>query len=742
MADAVVKVVDERATVVPFGYELIAPLVGGVGDAVAEATTQADRAETAAEQLEGSVSAIAVNSAIAFATSSTQTVGVSTEPLDGTALSNVIAMLAEPSTADRQLTELTFFAKATGSFSLYRYARTGRMTVTQVAAHTINVTKTGLQTLTPLDFGTIPFKANEYLAVNAAGIATFNSGIANGGRYYTVSGTNLIGPVANLHLEVQARFAGTTTLPATTSDALAPLRALSTLVRTGVPSDPVTGSAIAGESLFLLERPVPPDALYIDSIKVFALAAGTFPITRNRLFNNVRSEVARHLIPVLPGLNILTRAALGDIPVAPGEYLAIAGNDVLTFNAGTVAGAGYRSINGGTGVVGNAIANSHIEVQINFATAVKAQPRALPDAATAVLATDARSLTQYRGRVSKIKRTGAVAGTRLAVVLSGDSWHEEYQIADQLAALLYGKLGKAGDGWISVNTDARYRPLNGTSSFARAGWTFYDASGSGNPVTGGCAPDGHAIYATGTSATAALTFNGTNLTIFYAHLDGTFRYQVDGGAWIPVAGNGSAGQGMAQLAGLANSAHTVNFDLTGNTGTVMIHGFRSWIAGVSGAELHKMGNASATGIHYGLFCDTWMAPILTQLAPSVFFSILATNDYIVNGASPDTLMQVQTRKLAAVRAANPQCAYVLVMPPRTSRAGVIYPLADYRDAGQEWARRNGVEWLNLYDAWDDHPQENANGMFRDSPPLHPNEDGGYRVAAEYFERLLRPGTAL
>lgn len=771
--------------------------------ASAQARTDAQAFAGQASASASGLTGLAASSAVLPGYASTGRIGIASAPVDGTASTGTF-LPQTPASRDSFVASIEFFAKNTSPVTFTRVTRSGN---TLTVGTSYNVTPTAanvLNTITPSAFGSIPINKGEFLRTTSSGTITYNSGTVAGGGYATVTGGTTVGSlVPNSHLELRITLAAPNRTPEAQGNALNSAKALIGTGQIGIPTAPVTGLAIPTGTRFLLEKQVAANAQFIRSILISALNPGAFTLYREGIVNGIATVKQAYTIFASGGDQTLTWTDLGDIRLYPGEWLSIDGGNIITYNSGTVSGGGYRTINSVTGAVGALAANSHIEIQINYDTAVAPSPRDAPVSATRPLASDGRSMKAWRAKVAKLKRTGA---GKLIVVMSGHSHAEEVYISQQLANIMYAKLGKAGDGWVSVNATGQYIPLNGaTYETAGTAWTFYDASANTAPPTGGCGSDGMCRYTTSTSAADIQRFvgSGSEVHIHFQKTTGAFRYRVNSGAYTTLTGDGSNTLGIQKITGLAPSPVTVtangttsvtvvsgslqsaqrvagtgigagvtvvtganaggtavlsgimaagvNVNITSrnvveidpsvNTGTAMINGVRFTDTNGVGVEVLKMGNANAMALSYSQFCDTYMSPMLADIAPDALFFTLVTNDYIVSGATPDTVTSVISRVKTAVASAAANCAFINVIPMETNRTA-IYPQASYADTICDWSLSNGAELVNQYDLWGSYVAESASGMFRDSPAIHPNDDGGYRAASEMFDLVLRPGTAL
>lgn len=361
--------------------------------------------------------------------------------------------------------------------------------------------------------------------------------------------------------------------------------------------------------------------------------------------------------------------------------------------------------------------------------ASKFSPRNAPLTATTPRATDGRSLYRFRAKASGILRSGT--GTA-RVMVAGDSWAEQTLISQALADQLYEQYGKSGEGWVSVNSGNK---LNGMTLSRSGSWTLYDASNlsAGTPPHG-CGIDGHAISTTGTNA--SVTIAGmvcTEVKIFYSNQTGALQWRLDGGAWTVVTGSGDGSIGEIDISGLADAAHTLEYNTAVNSDghLVVIHGHVATRNSAAGAEVHKVGNGGQTGTGQLQIAGN-ITPYAERLQPDVFVLILGTNDYRT-GASTENFQAALQMCIDEVRAAVPDCGVVLVAPSQ-SNAVAQKPLATFRDIAYQVALQNGVEFLSLYDEWGSYPQMSALGQWLDD--LHPSATGGEAISQSMFRRFF------
>ena len=337
--------------------------------------------------------------------------------------------------------------------------------------------------------------------------------------------------------------------------------------------------------------------------------------------------------------------------------------------------------------------------------------------------------TAWQFRAKKAKLDIGVS-SKLKIGFTGDSWTEHSTIPQVFADYFYAKYGKSGDGWIQLNID-NPNQLNGIM-LTRNGWSVYDASTNINP-TYPTSMDGQYIYATGTAATLSLSnFFDTSIKIFYYDGTGTFRYSVNGGTPVVVTGAGTNKIVSVTVSGLnISTATTLNIDLTGNTGTVVIYGFYAEGTG-NGVEIDKMGNGGITAPQY-IKTLSYLPQTASVVAPDILIMIIGTNDFRTN-VPLQGFRDGLTWWLNAWKAVIPDAAIIMVAPSQSNATGT-YPLTDYRDIMRDVAVNAGVEFYSLYDfmntAW---TKSNAQGLWLNS--LHLSNVGARFLLNQLNSHIL------
>ena len=324
------------------------------------------------------------------------------------------------------------------------------------------------------------------------------------------------------------------------------------------------------------------------------------------------------------------------------------------------------------------------------------------------LVTDGRSLWKWRARSASLKAGNAEI---LRLALLGDSWCNINTIPDDIRTAVQAEYGATGTGWVGVGAAVEMTGITNTET----GWTAFDASDA--TPTNGCAIDGHMISATGTSATVALSgWSDTAIRIFYQDTDGTFRYRIDGGSWTTVAGANTGDTLNINLSGLSASAHTLDIDLTGNTGTVRLYGYYLRTPATNGATVQKLGNGGLIAPDWSNY-TSYISDFIASLVPDVVVLIIGTNDSNNPTVTPTSFFNSICDVIDATWATSASTGFILVAPPVNNGDAEGPTSAELRDAMYSAAKFKGVEFLNLHDAFGTFSQMDFLGVWDDDVHL-------------------------
>ncbi|WP_158966269.1 SGNH/GDSL hydrolase family protein [Chachezhania sediminis] len=344
-----------------------------------------------------------------------------------------------------------------------------------------------------------------------------------------------------------------------------------------------------------------------------------------------------------------------------------------------------------------------------------AEPKTTP------LHTNGAGLWQFR---LMLARLAAGDATTARIMLLGDSWHQHAYIAQAVMNLLYDRYGQGADGWISPTHDSSGAADENCNDIAVSfsGWTEMDVTDDGGTVADPWSITADYLEATGTLATWTATgLRAETIHILYQDGDGTFRYRIDGGSWVVVAGTDSGDPAKVTVSGLSTGAtHTVELDTVGNTGTARYCGL--YCTGIDGVEVSKCGNGGADSLDWDrIMASPMLAYILDLVDPHAATICLGTND-ISNAVPPLDYRAAIEGMIDVIRAVSPDCGIVLDPPNECFRAG-IYVVADYTEQCADMAEDgDDVEFINMMDLIGPYSSTQNLGIWRDNS--HMNDLGG------------------
>ena len=343
----------------------------------------------------------------------------------------------------------------------------------------------------------------------------------------------------------------------------------------------------------------------------------------------------------------------------------------------------------------------------------------IPEIPEAYLSLASSGAGMFAARAKLAALAQGASGVTSRIVLTGDSWIERDTIADPFSAVLHAKYGRGADGFISLSQTIG-EP--GSVGLALSGFTVNDVTAQRGAPKAYYGPSGDYIEATGTAATATVSgIKAETLNIYYWDGDGTFRYRIDGGAWVEVVGGSTGAPAKVSITGLATgSNHTVNIDTATNAGTVRLTNL--YATGMDGVEVSKIGNAEARSTDFTLFIDNPMSAfVLADIAPQAVCVCLGTNDVSANvglTAFKNGLAGIA----AAYRAAYAHCGAILAAAPQSSRSGA-QTNAGYHATSIDTAKATDlVEYIDMVSLFGPYAARTTPGVWQDDS--HLNTSGG------------------
>jgi lysophospholipase L1-like esterase len=345
-------------------------------------------------------------------------------------------------------------------------------------------------------------------------------------------------------------------------------------------------------------------------------------------------------------------------------------------------------------------------------------------------------LRDWRAALGKVRN--ASAGAQAVMVCLGDSWTERDDIWAPVRAALQTAYGDAGVGYVSATADGATR-VDGWSHSRAGTWTDTDTGATALSV------NLYKAVSTDTATPASITVASTGsrgVQTFKIHYyqqsgGGSFRYQVDGGAFTTVnTDNVSASVQTTTITGLSNADHTLKVEVTvaGSAGVTLL-GVGLLKTG-NGVRVARAGNAGSTVTDWITIGATPWEAALAALAPNLVTILLGTNDKTGN-LTMNTYATGLGTLIDRIRAAMPR-ADILVLTPVDTGDTATYVMSDYVVEARRVAQTKNVALLNLYEFFDTFANNNARALMdaTDVSGRHLSADGGKTAADVLLRELL------
>lgn len=373
------------------------------------------------------------------------------------------------------------------------------------------------------------------------------------------------------------------------------------------------------------------------------------------------------------------------------------------------------------------VRDKHLPTRLEAAelSAAYAPRQAAPTTAPAPGIYDPR-LTVYNLKPAQVRRARAA----LAKARAGTGFCRVATLGDSTVA---GQGATSATAWplqLKDMLDAAGFPSAGTGLVPAAAG-LNDARFVFGAGWGGAVGSMKANSTTTNPATFTSDSTGSIARVYYSNATGqstTFTVSVDGGAGVTVTNSGASVMGVYEVAGLADTTHTIT--ITRATGAVYIFGAEVRSHATRGVLLY---NAGYAGIKVATLADqTWyqLTPISARVAnwnSDLIFVMCETNDANA-AATPAEVYKTQMQ--TAITAARANGASVILMTAIPS-SGVDFTL--YTKALYELADSNDLPLIDLQDRWQTYAASNASGLMADA--LHPTAAGYADIARALFITL-------
>ena len=290
----------------------------------------------------------------------------------------------------------------------------------------------------------------------------------------------------------------------------------------------------------------------------------------------------------------------------------------------------------------------------------------------------------------------------------------------------------------TVGTGAPAAPLaSGSPSDSR--WTF---TGSWNVAVS----NGTLYYTTtdGGTATFVSDVAGTFLKIYYFDQNGTWEYQIDGGAQVPVTPGSTFALKQITVSGLANTTHTVV--ITGTT----VSGAQAAIFAVevgssAGVDISAFGAPGFTAGQYatqGGATQNWLSTVKTYMgfSPAITTILdLGLND-ANSGVTIPTYLTTMGTLITNLQTAGSHVILMIPMSPALpGQDGTNLPAAtwlSFRQAMYTLSDQFGIPLLDLSFLYGTWSHNNSGGYMADG--FHPNSAGYLLMAQALMNGIFTP----
>ncbi|SFK41380.1 hypothetical protein [Caulobacter sp. UNC279MFTsu5.1] len=300
----------------------------------------------------------------------TQVIGRQGDPVDGGAVSDAMYIQAQPVSHPGPLGWLKIWIKDPGDLTIARYIVSDDGTqIKQEQVATVTVSTTGLKTLTPADFGDMPFEVGDLvgvagdgmfagsptLPVDAPGWRQINAALTDWRPLPTLQ-TSIrleygVGIDQHYQVVLGPAFLALQTLAAgldaraTLLEAQAAQQWADVVQTIGNPDTLVTGAGVS-DGMYIWADPCAHTGPLL-TLDLFAVDIGTVQLAKwsiesdGKLHRNVLIDLA---VTATGEVNF-TPADFGDIIVAQGEHLGLHGLGILAATSATADGAGWWDVN-------------------------------------------------------------------------------------------------------------------------------------------------------------------------------------------------------------------------------------------------------------------------------------------------------------------------------------------------------------------------------------------------------------
>ncbi|CAI1748910.1 SGNH/GDSL hydrolase family protein [Serratia entomophila] len=332
-------------------------------------------------------------------------------------------------------------------------------------------------------------------------------------------------------------------------------------------------------------------------------------------------------------------------------------------------------------------------------------------------------------------KNNTVTDALTTVLVTGDSWWDKPTLPVSLETKLKAVYGNGGTGWVDfINEELMPGITVSMSGFTvLRNWQI--------PFNQGMFASGKRVTTTATTGSVSVSgIEGQRIRIYYQDLSGSFRYNLNGGAYTTVNGGNTNTLKYIELTASSFSGNSIAIDTTVNASgnTVVLFGVNSQISSGKGVSVIKAGQAGAKTVDYVQVLQ--YLPAWSQaLKPDAILITLGTNDIIQKRPIAE-YQQNLFNLINAWKNAVPQSVGINMLFPAHANRPVSEGYPDYslyEQAARDVCDTLKVGYMNGLGLFPDYDNANSLNLWvGGSDKDHLNSNGANLFVGEYAIKNL------
>lgn len=349
------------------------------------------------------------------------------------------------------------------------------------------------------------------------------------------------------------------------------------------------------------------------------------------------------------------------------------------------------------------------------------------------------TLTNTNLRLSRIK---AGKTERLNIINHGDSWTDApYRFGEPFSNLMQAEYGGVGVGYVGLSYFQDSGGITGGSNRNKvhgstdpANWTRGRTGTNAVYSPDGC--DMHS-FILGAWIEVYVYVPQPSPKLYYRQLPGggTFRWQLNGGAWTTVDTNGVDSLQSVTITIPFTYPHTIRIEvMSGSTAGVWIGAMD--FTSPTGVVVHKWARSGSQAVEFAnqinlQYYQQWVS----ALNPHLMTFLWSTNEQ-ANNCTPGLMIESILAIITRVKDTHPLCDFLIMCPAQTALelGGYQYAIRQYRDALRDLAIQERVAFIDLVEVFGEYSKYkySADGStlnFYLTDNIHPDQNTGALVIA-------------